>query len=216
MPTKKTSKLEFLDKYKILTEDAVDLDTRTIYLFEELDSNLGTALRLKYAAIKAYWQDELKQEFKDISVNISSYGGAIYSIHAALDFYDELKEQQILVNTIAQGVCMSAATIVLAGATGIRTASKRCRFMLHDIQVENTGGNSATQLIQFAKTLDEEQQEFFKFYVQYSRPKGTPELNEAELKRGVKKWIKRFGNNSLDHYVTADVVKELGLIDTIA
>lgn len=216
MLSQQEDKLKFIDKYKILTEDALDLDKRIIYLFDELEANLGTALRVKYAAIKNYWQSELNQGFKDITVNVSSYGGDIYSITAALDFYDELKSEGIVVNTHAQGVCMSAATVVLAGGTGNRVASKRCKFMLHDIQVGDMGNSSATQLIDYAKTLNEEQQEFFKFYAQFSQPKGSPELSEADLKKEVKKWIKRIAKNSLEHYVSSDFVKDLGLIDSIS
>lgn len=207
-------KMTVIEKYKCLIEDVIDLDTRTIYLFGELNENLGTILHVKYAAIKLYWEQELRKPFSDINLNISSGGGSLYSTYAALDFYDLLKKRDnVLVNTESQGICMSAATILAAGGTGVRRASKRCKFMLHDIQIEGGGASTATQFKSAAKSLEEDQFEFFKMYVQIANK--DKEMSDKELKKETAKWIKNFASSSIEHYLTSEKIKELNLIDEI-
>jgi len=212
---KKHKQVEFHDKYKILLEDAIDLDKKIIYLFDELQDNIGTILRVKYAALKLYWEEVKNKKFNDIIVDISSFGGSVYAIYAALDFYDELKnEDNVLVNTKAQGICMSAATVLLSGGTGIRTATKRCKFMLHDMQISDISG-SATQVAKQMETIKIEQEELFAFYAQYTRKKGTSELTGVVLKKETKKWMDRFASNSMEHFISAKEALELGLCDRI-
>ena len=212
---KDKEKLTFIDKYKILTEDGIDLEKRIIYLFGELNEDLGTILRTKYAALKLYWQEELETTFNDFTIDVNSYGGSIYSINAALDFYDEVyRLDKTLVNTRASGVCMSAATIILAGGTGKRTASKRTRFMFHDIQTGGVEG-TATQVVQYAKDLRQEQKDFFGFYAQIYFNKNKIEYNDDLYKKEVKKWQKRFTNKGVDHYLPVTEVLKLNLIDEI-
>lgn len=208
-------KISFSDKYKMLLEDGIDLETRTIYLFGELNEDLGTILRIKYAALKLYWDEELKETFSDFTIDINSYGGSIYSINAALDFYDEVyKRDMVLVNTKTSGVCMSAATIILAGGTGKRTATKRTRFMFHDIQAGGVEG-TATQVVQYAKDLGQEQKDFFGFYAQIYFKRNNIEFTDDMLKKEIKKWQKKFTSKGVDHYLPVTEVHSLNLIDEI-
>jgi ATP-dependent Clp protease protease subunit len=204
----------FIDKYKILLEDAIDLENKVIYLFGDLEEDLGTLLRLKFRVLQTYWKDERDEDLKEITIDISSFGGSIYSIFAAIDFYDELRFNNIPVHTRAQGICMSAATLLLFGGTGKRVASKRCKLMLHDIQVEGLGG-SATQMQKNMETLKKEQEELFQFYAQFSREKGTEELKGSKLKTETKKWINRIAKNSIEHHMSAKDALDLNLIDDI-
>jgi len=205
----------FMDKYKILLEDAIDLDNKIIYLFGDLEEDLGTLLRLKFRVLETYWKEEKDSSLDTVSLDISSFGGSIYSIFAALDFYDELKfEKNILVNTKAQGICMSAATILLFGGTGTRMASKRCKLMLHDIQISGLEG-SATQLKANMKTLEKEQEELFQFYAQFSREKDTPELSGNKLKKETKKWMDKIAKNSIEHHISSKQALDFKLIDGI-
>lgn len=212
-----TAKLTFHNKYNVLTKDFIDLDKRILYVFGELNEEIGTTLRVKYAAIKAYWNEIVKQPFTDITIDISSYGGSIYSIYSSLDFYDEVfREDQVLVNTKAQGICMSAATVLLAGGTGTRTATQRCKLMLHDMQIGDIGGGSATQVQAMVRSLGEEQRELFKFYVQFSRKnKNLPDLTKTQMNREINKWIKKYAENSIEHYLTSEMAMKLNLIDSI-
>lgn len=204
----------FIDNYKILLEDAIDLENKIIYLFGDLEEDLGTLLRLKFRVLQSYWKLEKKEDLKEISIDISSFGGSIYSIFAALDFYDELLHNGIIINTKAQGICMSAATILLFGGTGERTASKRCKLMLHDIQISGLEG-TATQLQENMKTLKKEQEELFQFYAQFSRDKNTPELSGNKLKIETKKWMDKIAKNSIDHHISSQQALEFNLIDKI-
>lgn len=205
----------FIDKYKILLEDAIDLDNKIIYLFGDLEEDLGTLLRLKFKVLQCYYEEEKKQELDKLTIDISSFGGSIYSLFAALDFYDELLyEHKLKVNTRAQGICMSAATILLFGGTGERVASKRCKLMLHDIQVEGLGG-SATQVQKNMETLKKEQEELFEFYAQFARERGTEELKGIKLKKEANKWMNKIAKNSIDHHISAQQALDFKLIDRV-
>lgn len=200
-------------KMKYSADYAIDFDTNTIHVFGELDDELGSNLRIKYTLLKQWNELINKSPIKEINLEISSPGGSIYAIFAALDFYSELKSKDVLVNTFAHGLCMSAATVLLSGGTGVRTASRRCKFMLHDVQIEGIGG-TANQVAHSAKNITEEQMEIFTMYAEFSR-NGLPELNEKELKNEAKKWIKKFTKDGLDHYITASKMLELKLVDKI-
>jgi len=207
------SELAFIDKYRILTEDFIDLNNKTIFIYGELPEDLGTDLKVKCNAIRQYWEEIKRQAIKEIKLDIASCGGSIYSVNGTLDFYDELKSEGILINTHAQGICMSAATVILAGGTGIRSASKRCKFMLHDIQVENIGAGTASQIIQMGKDLEQEQDDFFRFYIESVEKKTN--LRPDQLKNEIKKWKKKFAGDSIDKYISADEALKLKLIDKI-
>lgn len=211
-----SNKLALEEKLKLLHEDGVDLENKIIYLWGELEESLGTILRVKSSVIKLFWEVEKKAQIEAITLDISSYGGSIYSIYGALDFYDELKfTDNILVNTKAQGICMSAATVLLCGGTGQRTATKRCKLMLHDIQTDGIGG-TATQVKEYAKALDKEQKELFRFYAEFSKPRSTrAKLTEKQLQEETKKWMDKYASNSVDHYISAHQAKELKLIDKV-
>lgn len=207
--------ITFGEKYKILIEENIDLDNRIIYITGDLDDDFGTTLRIKYAGLKLYWDEEIKKPFTDITIDINSCGGSIYAISAALDFYDDLKSNNgVLVNVRAQGICMSAATVILAGATGERTAFKRCKFMLHDIQM-STPDATVTQMKDYMKTVSKEQLEFFSFYAEFSREKGSPQLTSTELKREATRWMKKFAGKSIDNYISSEYVLKLKIIDRI-
>lgn len=203
----------FQEKLQYNTDFAINLDKRTIYLFGMLTEEIGTSLRVKYNLIKAWWETVRQEKFEDITLDISTGGGSIYSIPGALDFYDELLSEGVLVNTHAQTICMSAATILLAGGTGERTSTKRCRFMLHDIQVDGMGGTTR-QLQSAMKNLNEEQMELFTYYAQYAR-KGQKPLEGAALKKEALSWIKKYTSEAIDHHISADEILKLKLIDGI-
>ncbi len=204
----------FTEKLKHSAELGINFDKRIIHVFGELTADIGTNLRVKYNMISQWWKNVEQKDMPDLTLDISSYGGSIYSIFAALDFYDEvLREDNLLINTRAQGICMSAATILLAGGTGVRSATKRCKFMLHDLQIDGIGG-TANQVQSTVKNISDEQLELFVLYAQYSR-KGKEPLNEKDLMKEAKKWLKQYTRDSIDHYVSSDEVLKLNLIDQI-
>ena len=200
-------------KMKFTADYAIDFDNRIISVYGELTEDIGTLLRMKYILIKEWWRTVEEKEFTDITLEISSYGGQIYSITAALDFYHELKLEGVTVNTKAQGICMSAATVLLAGGTGTRVATPRCKFMFHDLQIDGVGG-TANQVQNTVKNITSEQFEMFQLYAEFSR-RGLEKLSEKDLKTEAKKWMKKFTKDSFDHYISSEVALELNLIDSI-
>jgi ATP-dependent protease ClpP protease subunit len=207
------SKLSLDEKLRALMEHGIDFEGKVLYLEGELNENLGTYLRINYAALKLFWEVEKKKPLEEITLDISSYGGSTYSIYGALDFYDEAKKEGVLINTKAQGICMSAATILLCGGTGVRMATKRCKLMLHDIQTEGIGG-TVSQVKEYTKTLEKEQKELFGFYVEFTKPRNK-KITEKQLNEETKKLIHRFASNSVDHYIDSNEALELRLIDKI-
>ena len=204
----------FAEKLKYSIEYGINFDKRIIYVFHELTEDIGTNLRIKYDLLKQWWKQVEEKEFKDITLDIASFGGSIYAITSALDFYDEvLREDGVTVNTKAQTICMSAATILLAGGTGERVATKRCKFMLHDIQVDGMGG-TAKQMQSQMTNLSAEQIELFSFYAEFAR-RGKEPLSKKELEREAKKWLKKYTKDGIDHYISADEALELNLLDRI-
>lgn len=204
----------FTQKLKYSAEYGINFDNRVIYVSSELTEDIGTTLRIKYDIIKQWYKHVEEKPLTEITLDIASFGGSIYAITSALDFYDELKrEDNVLVNTKAQTICMSAATILVAGGTGTRVATKRCKFMLHDIQVDGMGG-TAKQMQSAMLNLSSEQVELFSFYAEFAR-KGKEPLTEKELKKEAQKWLKKYTKDGIDHYVSAQEVMELNLIDRV-
>lgn len=201
-------------KLKYNSEYVMNIDKKVIYIFGELNEEIGTQLRLKYDILTQWYKDVNNEKIENITLDISSYGGNIHAITSALDFYDEvLREDGVIVNTKAQGVCMSAATILLAGGTGERTATKRCKIMLHDIQVDGMGG-TAKQLQSAINDLINDQIELFSFYAMFSN-RGENKLEGKELIKEAQKWLKKFTKDGIDHYITSQDALSLRLIDKV-
>jgi ATP-dependent protease ClpP protease subunit len=208
------NKEKFLEeKLKYTSELAINFDERIIYLFAELEANLGTYLRVRFDLMKLWLHEIEDKKIHDITIDISSYGGNLDAVSGALDFYYEMSRHDILVHTRAQGVCMSAATILLAAGTGTRASYPHTKYMLHGVQVEGVEG-TASQVKQTAKTISADELEFFSYYAKFSR-RGQPELSEKELLRETKKWHKKYTKDSFDHYASAKEMLELKLIDSI-
>lgn len=202
------------EKMKYIGEFGISIDDRIIHVYDELDENIGSILRIKYELIKEYWKTAKPDEsFNDITLDICSGGGSIYAINACLDFFYELGLSGVKVNTRAHGYCMSAATVVLAGGTGERVSLPNCKFMLHDVQIDGIGG-TANQVKHNAQIISDEQMELFSLYAKFSR-RGEEELSEKDLAKEAKKWQKKFTKDSFDHYITAKSVLEMKLIDKI-
>jgi ATP-dependent protease ClpP protease subunit len=200
------------EKLKYTTEYAVNFDERIIYLFSELDASIGTLLRLRFDLIKLWLKEVEGLPITDITIDISSYGGSIDSVNGALDFYHELGSKGILINTRAQGICMSAATVLLAAGTGERTAYPSTKFLLHDLQCEGVEG-TAQQIKSTVKTISDEQLEFFSYYAKFANKEKT--FTDKELKAESKKWIKIYTKGAIDYYLSAEKMLGLKLIDRV-
>jgi len=199
-------------KYEILTNDNVVIDTNTINIWGEIDELLGPHIERGVNILKLY-HSEIKKPLKEINLDINSHGGSIYGIYSVIDLFDKLLKQGIKVNTHANTICMSAATLVVASGTGVRTSGKKTKFLLHDIQLSGFVSSTAEQVIKETEELKKDKREMFELYSIYSN-KGK-ELNLEELKKETDRWLKKYGKDSIDKYLTSSQMLELKLIDKI-
>lgn len=206
--------LSLIERIEALHQFGADLSSATIFLAGEIDGNLSTALRIKIAMIKDYYKIE-KEPLKVINIIINSYGGDANAITSVIDLFDELKSKDnILVNIQAEGVCMSAATFIVGGATGIRTANKRTRFMVHEVQIEGMGGTH-TQTKSFQGELDRLQKEMYELYADFTyrnRRIAGEVISEEEYNKCVADWEKLCAKEA--HFGAEEAIKK-GLIDSI-
>lgn len=200
--------LKLIEQIDLIHQYAIHPSKSIIYISGPIEGDLATALRMKVAAIDMYREGH-NLPLEDVNINILSPGGDAGSINALYDFYDELLSQGRKVNIHAEGICMSAATLIVGGASGKRTCGKRCRFMVHEIQIENVGG-TGTQTKSISAEIERMGDEYLEAYVKVcNRDKElTPEAFEKEKL----KWEKL---STKETYFGADKAKELGLIDEV-
>ncbi len=201
------------DRFEAIHQYGIDLTSATIFLAGEIDGNLATAIRIKYAMLKDYYRVE-KEPLKEINIVINSFGGDANAIASVLDLFDELKKEGVLVNIQAEGVCMSAATFIVGGATGIRKASKRCRFMVHEIQIEGVGG-TATQTKASNTEIERMANECYTIYAEIAfrnRVNAGDVISPEEFAKEVTMWEKLCTKET---YMSAEEAIQRGLIDSI-
>lgn len=192
----------------IIANYQIDISSSTIFVSGEIDMSFTINLRMKIAMLKAF---SLEHGIPLTHINLvgNSIGGDASVILSILDLYEELKSQGILVNVHFEGNCMSAATFICAGATGKRVASKRCRFMIHEIQVVPPGG-TFTQAKSFSQETAFLQKEMYKEYARLTAYRNTA---KNPTPKEIKVWQDL---SSKESYISAEKAKELGLIDEIA
>ncbi len=76
---------------------------------------------------------------KDVNLIISSYGGDVYAMLGTIDYFKSLP---VKVNTHCFGACMSAAAVILACGTGVRTMSENSTVMVHEGSAFEVGKTS--------------------------------------------------------------------------
>lgn len=87
---------------------------------------------VRYMEILEYMDDK-----KDITLYINSGGGDVTS---CLKFYDAIRNRvKVKVNTIIEGISMSAATVMSVGATGKRYITKHSTMMFHEMSTISIG-----------------------------------------------------------------------------
>jgi len=198
-----------IDRIDIINSLGFDLDTATIWLTGEISDSTDTALRLRVESIKKYYKECLNQDLKEVNIVLNSPGGSVHGFRATIDYFEELKKQNILVNVLATGICMSAATFIIGAATGKRSATKRCRFMIHEIHISGIEGNMS-QIKVTQKETEFLEQESFDIYTSISLKGQEPTKKQFEEER--KKWIDRCKK---DFYFEPEKAIEFKLIDEI-
>lgn len=122
------------DNSKFFIESGIDLEKRTISIYDEIDSQSAkTIVRGLKKMI------EINSDANDpnslINVEIGSYGGDTYYMMA---IYDALTQSPVQIHTHAQGPVMSAGLVIyLAGDA--RFADSNVTFMAHTASDEHSG-----------------------------------------------------------------------------
>src|SRR5215211_2426638 len=99
------------------------LRERIIFLGSEVEDSVANVIAAQLLFLEAEDPD------KDISLYINSPGGSAY---AGMAIYDSVQYVKPDVQTIAVGMCMSAAAMILCGgAPGKRTALPNSKIMIH-------------------------------------------------------------------------------------
>ena len=99
------------------------LRERIVFLGTEVTDDLANVVTAQLLFLEAEDPD------KDISLYINSPGGSAY---AGMAIYDSVQYVKPDVQTIAVGMCMSAAAMILCGgAPGKRTALPNSKIMIH-------------------------------------------------------------------------------------
>lgn len=201
------------DKLDIIHGYGINLETATIYIAGEIDGTANISLRMKIDTIKEYYNFHEK-ELKEINLILSSPGGDATAITAVMDLYDSLLKEGIKVNVLAEGICYSAATFFMAAATGIRKASKRTRFLVHELQIRGVEGTH-TQTKSFQKELNLLNDDMIEVYAECTLKKKTADgktPSDKEFEKICKDWEKKCQGET---YLSSTEAVELGLIDEI-
>ena len=170
-------------------EWGVNSDTNTTWMNHEfeIDSVYSVQVKLDYLL--------RVNPNKDINMNITSYGGDVYAMLGLVDF---MRSLPVKVNTHCIGTCMSAASVLLACGTGVRTMSKNSTVMVHEGSAFEAG--KTTDVMKGVDHLKDLQ-------------KNINEILGEVSNKDAAFWEKVQRN---DTYLTAKLCLEYGIIDKIA
>ncbi len=200
---------KIFEKAEFIINHSIDFDSATIWYSDEISSDFDTELRLKCQTIKRYYEAE-KKPLREINLIVNSPGGDVYGIFGVVDLYEELEKEGILVNATATAHCMSAATFAVWNATGKRSSTKRCRFMVHEIQIEQPVGGTISQMRNNQVENDYLENELYKLYAEASLR--NQNYTTKKFDDTVKAWKERCKK---DFYFDADTALKFGVIDEI-
>jgi len=193
---------------KKINKDLVEPIDSKKYLYKEMDVGLNVEDSLLYLVgpLEDYSSYDfitkcrtiLKfRESKDggpINVLINSPGGCMYEMFSIIDYMNQL---EVKINITCRGFAMSAAAMVLACATGKRSASRHSTIMLHEGSAWNIGKNSDIQA-SAKHSLHMESM--------------ANNLLESKTNKNAKWWKK---NTRTDLFLSAKEALDFGIIDEI-
>lgn len=176
-------------------EHLFDLRRRHLPLIGDVNEDM----LLKTLAALEYF--ESKSTTRPIRISLSTFGGVAY---VALAIYDRLRLSPCPIYIEAMGPCMSSGSIILQAAKK-RILYPNTRFMMHygSTAVEEKSTDAIAQ-ISFEKEVDHVVME--DIYLERIHKKlGKKGFSRAQLKKLL----------SVDTYMTANKVLEMGLADEI-
>ena len=170
-------------------EWGVNSDTNTTWMNHEFEIDSVYSVQVKLDYLLRVNPD------KDMNMNITSYGGDVYAMLGLVDF---MRSLPVKVNTHCIGTCMSAASVLLACGTGVRTMSKNSTVMVHEGSAFEAG--KTTDVMKGVDHLKDLQ-------------KNINEILGEVSNKDAAFWEKVQRN---DTYLTAKLCLEYGIIDKIA
>jgi ATP-dependent Clp protease protease subunit len=170
----------------------VDKNNRRIFLDGELDTESSSYIRRSILYLDSINHDQ------PIELWICSEGGDEY---AMFSIYDTLRTVRCPIHTIATGMCMSAAPLlVAAGEASQRYATPNSWFMVHQSWDD------------FGEARIDERKKVIAHYE--SLAERWYELMALHTKHDAKFW-KKLCSSVGDSYFSADMAVEYGLVDHI-
>ena len=169
-------------------EWGINLQKSTMYLSYEIDQDQ------LYAVMTRFDNFVSVNPKKDITLNITSYGGDVYAMLGTIDYFKSLP---VKVNTHCVGACMSAAAVILACGTGKRSMTKNSTVMVHEGSAFESGKTS--DVLKGADHLK-------KLQSNINRIMGEVTNKNTDFWEGVSK---------SDTYITAKECLDYGIVDEI-
>jgi len=169
-------------------EWGINLQKSTMYLSYEIDQDQ------LYAVMTRFDNFVSVNPKKDITLNITSYGGDVYAMLGTIDYFKSLP---VKVNTHCVGACMSAAAVILACGTGKRSMTKNSTVMVHEGSAFESGKTS--DVLKGADHLK-------KLQSNINRIMGEVTNKNTDFWEGVSK---------SDTYLTAEECLDYGIVDEI-
>ncbi|MFW6219229.1 MAG: ATP-dependent Clp protease proteolytic subunit [bacterium] len=179
---------------KELLDYKIDIQNKELYITDSIDIETPETLDVKIKVLERLGQTFEGNENMPLTINISTYGGEVYSAFAMIDIINNIKSD---VTLLGRGQIMSAGAIILCCSKGKRIVTKNSVLMLHDIQSFNFGSfKEIKENFEHLKFLQE------KIY----------KLLEESSNKDAKFWENKLQR---DVYLTPEQALEYNLIDEI-
>lgn len=125
MSKKRMESQELFKQYKVMVEDAVDVENRRLHIGDiDEDSAVILIEQLTFLTHQARFPETYNNP---VQIIVHSFGG---SDDAMLYIYDSLMNSPVEIHTVGSGMVCSAATLILACGDK-RAATENCWLMTH-------------------------------------------------------------------------------------
>jgi ATP-dependent Clp protease protease subunit len=170
----------------------IDFTNNVILIQDEIVHGLTFDIISKVRLIR-----KINPNADTINVMLNSPGGDVVETLALIDYIHTMKSQGITFNIICRGMAMSAAALLLASGTGVRSASKHSKIMVHQLSTFAIGKLSDVKSnAKFSEQLEDE----------------CNELMSQFTKKDKTYWEE---NQKSDYFLNAQQALDLGIIDQI-
>lgn len=170
----------------------IDTTDNVILIQDEITSGLTFDVVSKVRLLR-----KINGDLSTINILLNSPGGDVIETLALIDYMDSQKAQGIKFNIIVRGSAMSAAALLLTCGTGVRTASKHSKIMVHQLSTIVVGKLSDVKSnAKFSEELEND----------------CNQLMADNSNMDKEYWE---GISSSDYFMSAEKALECGIIDKI-